>query len=315
MYFKYGYEPEYHEEITWNPPGKEKDNLYGYRLPANNVINHQHRIDNKLIYDVNYTTDAFHRRQTPQSANWDTTADRFIAITGGSFAFGYGVEDTQTLAFHLDSLIPRSKAYNYAVPGYGTQHLYLACKHENLKAQLNEKQGTLIYYFIDHHVNRTIGSRRVMKLWGKEFPYLFLDKNNRVVHSGNFLTGRPLLSKFYLTITQSAIVDLLDLEIPLRLGNGHFRLVAKTLEAAQMEFYRQFPDSRFLVVLAPGSMYSHELGKQLELLKIETVDLSNLLDPDDEIYRLHSNDPHPNVKYYKKVAGAIHENLNIIQSR
>ena len=114
------------------------------------------------------------RAKNNSSFNPDSSYTEFMAVTGCSFAFGYGLPENQTLSYYLDSLTGK-KAYNYAVAGYGTQQTLALLQSRNIQNEVSEENGVMIHLFIDDHLPRLIGSRRLIKLWAQKFPYYYLD--------------------------------------------------------------------------------------------------------------------------------------------
>ncbi|MGB0368682.1 MAG: hypothetical protein ACPGD8_04710, partial [Flavobacteriales bacterium] len=210
-YFKYVYQAPYSETTSWQPSAVIQDSILGSSLPKDTVISHSYVINDSLIYEQNYRTDEFGRRITP-STQTDTATANFMMVTGCSFAFGYGLNERQTLSFYLDSLT-KSTGYNYGISGHGTQQTLALLQNRNLASEIEEPNGVLVHLFIDDHLPRLIGSRRLIKLWAKHFPYFCLD-GDEIKRNGSFWTGRPLQTRFYKAISQSAFLDLFDIDFP-----------------------------------------------------------------------------------------------------
>lgn len=298
-YFKHFYEPPFKDVTEWDPLPTVPDSTFGYKLPANEIIGHKYLVNDTLIYQQEYKIDEFGRRETPADT---LQKDKFIAVAGCSFAFGYGVSDEETLPYYLQQNMPGYKAYNYGVSGYGTQHLLLQTRNKIDTTEIIQKQGILIYFFIDNHLNRLIGSRRIIKLWGENFPYFLIDEEKNLQQKGTFKTGRYWKTLFYKTITNSAIVDILDLEIPFYISDKDFKLAAAVIAESKKEFLKKFPGSKFVVLFCPGSTCSGDLASLLAKKDIDFVDYSLLFDINSKEYRSHYSDPHPNGKAYEEIA-------------
>lgn len=307
-YFKHFYKPPFKDVTEWNPQPTTPDSLFAYRLPQNEIINHRYLVNDSLIYEQNYKIDLFSRRETPSDT---IVRDKFIAVAGCSFAFGYGVNNNETLPYFLQQQMQGYEVYNYGVSGYGTQHLLLQTREKITPKEIKQKQGILIYFFIDNHLNRLIGSRRIIKLWGENFPYFFLDDEKKLQQAGTFKTGRRWKTLFYKTITNSAIVDILDLEIPFSISDDNFKLAAAVIKESKKEFEKNFPGSKFVVLFCPGSKCSGELAALLAKRNIDFVDYALLFDIKSKEYRSHYSDPHPNGKAYEEIA----KNLSIYLSQ
>jgi hypothetical protein len=291
-YFKHHYAPPYAERTEWNPthdPLKAKGD----------TIHHRCFVNDTLIYDLEYAIDTFGRRHVP-SAHPDSTYRQFAMLAGCSYMFGYGVEDRKTLAFALDSS-SGLKPYNYAIAGQGPQHLLTTLQTNDLHAQIKEPNGRLIYLFIDDHLQRLIGSRRLIKMWGRDFPYFFLE-NGELKQDGTFTTGRPITTAVYRILTQSAFLDLFDIDIPWSISDAHVELAAKVFAASQKEFLKQYPNGDFVVVIGPNSMLITRLIPHLKKEGVTYLDCSQLLDKEKPEYKLFRTEGHPNGLYYQRIA-------------
>jgi hypothetical protein len=238
-YFKHHYTAPYAERTEWSP-------THDPMRAKGDTINHRCFVNDTLIYNHNYAIDTLGRRQVP-SAHPDSTYRQFALLAGCSYMFGYGVDDRQTLAFAIDS-ISGLKPYTYAIAGQGPQHLLTMLQTNNLQTQIKESNGRLIYLFIDDHLPRLIGSRRLIKMWAKDFPYFFIE-NDELKQDSTFTTGRPITTAIYRILTQSAFIDLFDIDIPWSISDAHLELAAKVFAAAQQEFLKQYPNGDFVIVI------------------------------------------------------------------
>lgn len=301
-YFKHGYRAPYTEATYWEPSAVVPDSVLGSALLKDSVISHAYVVNDSLIYKQYYHTDEFGRRISPPT-HPDSTYRDFVMVTGCSFAFGYGLNDHQTLSYFLDSLSDM-RGYNYGVYGYGTQQTLALLQSRNLHREISEPNGTLIHLFIDDHIARLIGSRRLIKLWAIKYPYYRLEDGKPVRH-GSFWTGRHFLTRLYRAISQSAIIDLFDIDIPWYVSDGHLKLFASVLKESQSEFKKQYPDGNFLVVIGPGSKYGKRAVAALVEANVPVLDLSELIDPKTKRYQIHWTEGHPNANYYRELADTI----------
>lgn len=301
-YFKHLYEAPYSEATYWEPSANVRDSILGTALPKDTVISHAYVVNDSLIYKRYYHTDEFGRRITPNTFS-DSAYNEFVMVTGCSFAFGYGLSQHQTLSYYLDS-ITGNRGYNYGVSGHGTQQTLALLQSRDIRQEIDEENGVLIHLFIDDHIPRLIGSRRLIKLWAKDFPYYHLD-GKELKHDGTFWTGRHFLTRFYRAISQSAFIDLFDIDIPWYVSDAHLELFGAVLTEAQAEFIKEFPNGRFLVVIGPNSKLAERVSEVLSGNDIDHLDLSELLDKEDRKYKIHWTEGHPNTKYYLEVAAEI----------
>ena len=301
-YFKHLYKAPYSEATYWEPSANVRDSILGTALPKDTVISHAYVVNDSLIYKRYYHTDEFGRRITPNTFS-DSVYNEFVMVTGCSFAFGYGLSQNQTLSYYLDSLTGH-RGYNYAVAGHGTQQTLAILQSRNIQHEISETNGVLIHLFIDDHIPRLIGSRRLIKLWARNFPYYYLN-GKELKHDGSFWTGRHLLTRFYRAISQSAFIDLFDIDIPWRISDRHMELFGAVMHESKSAFMQQFPNARMLVVIGPNSKLASRATQELDNRGIEFLDLSELLDKDEKQYKIHWTEAHPNANYYQEVAIAI----------
>lgn len=301
-YFKHIYEAPYSEATYWEPSAVILNEDLGSALARDTTITHAYVINDSLIYKQAYVTDELGRRITPISKP-DSAYTEFSIVSGCSFAFGYGLPENQTLSYYLDSLSGR-RSYNYAVAGYGTQQTLTLLQSRNIKDEIAQENGVMIHLFIDDHLPRLIGSRRLIKLWAQKFPYYYLDGDS-LVRDGNFWTGRHLLTRFYRAISQSAFIDLFDIDFPWCISDDHMKLWGAVLEESKREFLKLYPDGRFVVVIGPNSKLAASAVKELENRDLNFLDLSDLLDKDKKEYKIHWTEAHPNHRYYLEIAQEI----------
>ena len=302
FYFKHVYQAPYTEQTFWEPSAVIKDSILGSSLPKDTVISHAYFANDTLIYKQKYKIDEFGRRTTPLSTNYSSTT-QFAMITGCSFAFGYGLNEQQTLSYYLDNISPY-RGYNYGISGHGTQQTLALLQNRQLSLEIRESSGVLIHLFIDDHIPRLIGSRRLIKLWATNYPYYFLD-DGVLKRDRSFWSGRKFLSRIYRVISQSAFIDLFDIDFPWYVSRSHLDLFSAVVQESQTEFQKQYPNGRFLVVIAPNSKLAPRISKVLADSNIEYLDLSELLDKEESKYKIHWTEGHPNDKYYLEIAQEI----------
>lgn len=307
VYFKHGYKAPYMENTLWDPAPVKLDSVFGSCLPPDTTISHRYIVNDSLIYEQRYTIDSFGRRTNPKLRP-DSAYHSFAMITGCSFAFGYGLSDEQTLSHFIDS-VRGYRTYNYGVSGHGTQQTLALLQSRSLKTEIAEANGVLIHLFIDDHIKRLIGSRRLINLWASNYPYYYLD-GKELKRDGNFWTGRFWLSKFYRVISQSSFIALFDIEVPWYVSDSHLRLFGAVLREAKKEFLIQYPEGRFVVVIAPGSKLAPRVRQVLQANDVEVLDLSNVLNKEENRYEIHWTEAHPNGMYYLKIAEELDRYLN-----
>lgn len=97
------------------------DHQLGWTLEPNKTIRHK-----SVDFDIHYQTDDSGRRRTLFTAS----SGKRIAIYGDSFAFGIGLEDSDTVATCLNRLLEPVKAVNAAVPGFSPDQYYMQFRRD-----------------------------------------------------------------------------------------------------------------------------------------------------------------------------------------
>lgn len=300
---------------TWTEPAAELeidaayyqfDPLLGYAPLSPIRTRARKRVEGRTLYDVTYEIDDHGRRVTP--ARKPGARARFLLFFGGSFAFGEGVDQHETLPFYAGEQLPDHRPYNYGFHGYGPQHLLARLEAGGLRGEVAERDGALIYLFIDSHIHRAIGSFVVHTGWAESTPYYILDAQGLPRRRGNLTTGRPLTALAYSILGQSEILRWLRFEIPRRIEPRHVEHTAAILARAAELFHEQFGSRRFYVVISPGSVHGLELSAALERRGVASLDYSRLLDYSDARFFI-ADDWHPTALTHRALAAQIARDL------
>lgn len=127
------------------------DSLLGFRL---NPGQYNITLNSSIQFTTTHNTEGC--RVIPVKAKLDSLSAASVHLYGCSFTYGYGVNDDETFAAHLQNELTANKITNHAVMGYGTCQAYLQIKNDN---QL--KKGDLIVIcFSDYHFNRNAMNRQ-----------------------------------------------------------------------------------------------------------------------------------------------------------
>jgi hypothetical protein len=286
----------------------QRDALLGYKPAPNRRLVSKMMLSGRQIYSVTYSTNAHGWRVSPVSAG--RKADRFVLFFGCSFTFGQGLQDDQTLPFYAGQLASGYRPYNFGVMGYGPQQMLALLQDGSIKREVGEKEGILIYVFIDDHMNRLIGSRYVVQTLGKHMPYFYLDSNGNLQRKGSFASGRPGLTLLFWFLQRSAIATYFQIGMVDPIGTDEFDLMAKVLVESRAAFSRLFSTDRFYVLIYPGSRRGKRLMPYFEKSQIRFMDYSNLFDPTDEDLHIEG-DPHPTAKAHRLVAKQLTRDIGI----
>jgi hypothetical protein len=174
-----------------------------------------------------------------------------------------------------------------------------------LRAELAEPSGTMVYVFMEHHVQRAIGSLRVWTQWGRHFPYFAFGSDGELEHRGSFVNARPRLSIFYDALKHEQFTRYFDIDVPVVTNDEHLHLTAEILRATRDEFAVAYPQGRFIVLIYPASPnLRFNRGAFVSMLRkrdVEVLDGSGFVDMTDARYHI-PHDGHPTAAAHHAVA-------------
>ncbi len=263
----------------------------------------------RFVFDVAYRTDAYGRRRCPEPSQ---PAANFTAFFGGSFTFGEGLADADTLPAQFAAHTPDMHVYNYGFSGYGPQQVIAKLEEKTLAEEIPQSNGTLVYVFMSAHVRRAIGSMRMWVQWGRHFPHYAYGEDGIVERRGSFYTGRPWRTRLYDLLKREQVLRYFEVDFPPRILPRHEVFTADLIAASRDAFLAQYPDGRFVVLLyphAPDLEYDAQgMAPLLDEREIETLDLTHLIDLSQSEYRIPI-DAHPSALAQEKVAEALAQYL------
>ena len=288
----------------------QPDSILGYHPPrlAFTVSATKIRANGDTIYNKTYTFDSNGRRRTPPTSSG--TSHRFALFVGCSMTFGEGLNDDETLPYFFAQSDTTFHPYNFAFSGYGTEHICELLGDTNIRTEITEPEGILVYPFIDHHISRNIGSMRTYNGWCRRCPYFTLNGDGSVTRDGNFTTGRPVQSFVYRLLGYSNLLRYFKVEIPISISNDHLQLTSALIVESAHRFARMFAASEFWVVFYPGSRYAASLIPSLQANGILTLDYSDADSLVHGEYIIDDADPHPSARANRVLAKRIVEDIS-----
>jgi len=273
------------------------DDTLGYR-PAPSQSRHITRYaGDELSYDVHYTTDEFGLRTYADA----TTDGRCVLFFGGSFMFGEGLEDTQTLPWLVADKTGYS-VHNFGDSGYGTHQMLAALEHGLVeKVAADCEVVAVVYQGLMDHIARAAGKRG----WDKHGPRYELDASAAIAYQGRFDDPRPPPSATVKLLNRSFIYRNL-LADNARISDRDIDRFIGIIDASRDTVTRLYPNASFDVIMW-GSKYQHalsgirELGIPLHLAEEIQPDY----DEHPEKYRINRHDKHPNERLNNRLADFI----------
>lgn len=279
-------------------------------------------VDGRTIFDVAYTLDDSYRRLTPGSSA--DTSDRAILFFGGSFTFGEGVADDETLPSVVARRAPGWHIMNAAFPGHGPAQMLSQLQDESVLHNFEGKTLKLVFVFVPGHVRRAIGSMRVVTGWARHFPYYALeDGGPALAYRGTFTSGRPWRARLYSVLSKEAILKYYDVDIPVGIGDHHIAFVARMMAESRAIFEKRFKTDDFYVVIYPNHPRDEfdggRLAPHLEREGVRFLDYSDFFaegddgddrDDGDDGYWLEY-DLHPAAKAHRRLGEQLANDLDL----
>lgn len=298
------------ENKGFGMPDLEKNDIQihtGYLPAPDTVINEVLVVEGDTSFNVDYTTDEFRKRVTPKN---DTVNSEYALFFGCSIAYGYGLEDDQTIPYNYQSNGDIA-SYNFAYNGHGTNHVAARLENQDLSKQVVEKDGKAFYLFFWDHIARAIGTMKRHTSWLHFAPYYYIE-DDTLKREGMFKDGRPVTSYFYESVYQSSILEYFEVDFPLSINETHYELVAEMIKNSKNLYSKQFGNDSFYVVLLPSynKIDASEFDKFVEIVQskgVEIVDLSEMVEYGPK-YTLN-HDPHPNAEFSKLLSKTLYNSI------
>jgi hypothetical protein len=295
----------------------EKDAFYkvdrnlGVALHPNCQVTSRLNIGDAVIWDTTYSTDEKGRRLTVNAKSNEFQESHqlpFAMFFGCSYMFGEGCSDGETIPSQFAKFAPNFEAYNFGVPGYGTQHMLAILENPALKKEFEGRRGIGIYLYLeDIHEARVIGDMDIVTSFGKEFPCYRLDSQHKPQRRGSFSTGSPIRQKAFEILAASQTRKYFGLNFPKRTETD-YELTAAIVAEARSKFLACFPDSEFFVIRYPHRSPHRKIDKYLDAHNVEIIDLSELFDSSTPEHQF-VGDGHPTPVANAKLASKVAENF------
>jgi len=277
---------------------------YNQKIISKNLFNTSINVkkiknNGKIIFDTNYNFDQFARRKTPKK-----TEGEHLLIFGGSFAFGVGLKDDQTLPYFLSEKT-NFQVYNYAYPGYGAHQMLAKIEREKIADEVLNKNGVAIYIFIPTHIRRAIGDMFYVNTSNPLYPYYHM-VNGEVVRNKTFITGRTFTTWIYRVLWKSKTVRYFNLNLPAE-NDEQVQLIYKMIKRTK-DIYQEKFKGNFYVLFHPLVFNTNQSDYLFSLLKNNNVNtLVYPIEHQEDYFIL--GDGHPTEKFNKILANLIANDL------
>ncbi len=200
----------------------------------------QKHYGNELIYNVTYSIGTDGLRVGSYLADDSSPGVLFF---GGSFTFGAGVENDETLPYRFEEMSNgKFKSFNFGFHGYGP-HQMLAILENGLEREIvgQNTPRYAIYQALPAHVARCTGRTS----WDVFGPRYTLDSDGEVHHAGQFY--KSLMNKVMLLISRSTVLSRIRLALQ-REDSNDLKLFFGIIRKAQ-DIFKERYGGEFLVLL------------------------------------------------------------------
>lgn len=200
-------------------------------------------------YHVRYTYDQFGRRTT----GIEKKSKKHILLLGCSYAFGEGLNDSDTLAYKLQSQ-SEARLYNYSRPAASASHALAVLESNDIENEISEKQGTAVYILLDFHSQRE--SLSTFRPWSWTSPAYELDSQGVAHFVGTQAESQPFLYRFFSVYVwlkkKSYFLSYLNRNFDSKSEIENENLLAGLLKKAKKIYEKKF-NGRFIVISHPKS--------------------------------------------------------------
>lgn len=312
---------EPHRFILMPSPG------IGYRPRADASAESIRRYEGHLVYDVRYTVDANGLRVSPPSR---PDAGLCVLMFGDSFAWGEGVDDSQTAAYQLGLLSGgRAAVRNFAFTGYGAHQMLWQVRSGAVRNQAGcdpAKPVLAIYQTLPNNIGRVAGLRG----WDIYGPRFRLGPDGTLAYAGGFDAGDSILhDRVFVPAWLAWPLSRFELygrifgrdRRPDAFDRERFSAV---VAASERELRTQYPHLRYVVVVwpdlggeGPPGLGASDLIASLRRRGLDARAAGDLLPGyDASPWRSHiPNDGHPTAETHRRLAAYFLQHEPILQAR
>ena len=292
-------------------PYVRRDDVLGYAPSRDAVVRSVRHEGPHRVYDVTYTIGADGLRATPAAGSG---VDECILFFGGSFTFGEGVEDAESMPWLVgESTGARYRVYNFGFHGYGPHQMLSALEHGMVDRVVDCRPKYVFYQAIRAHLKRVANVRSAPhELHNPRYRLL---RNGDVVYDGHFddpgglpealVVGRsklpgPFMRSYLFAELHWFLFDVAD----------QIDLLVAIVDRSRRTVERRWPGSEFHVILWNESIQTKALRLERALVKrkLRVHRVSDMLPgyfADKHRYHISEIDSHPNARAHALIAGHV----------
>ncbi len=268
---------------------------------------------NEVLYEnVSYRIDGYSRRPCGVTSH----PTRHALFFGGSFAFGEGLSNDQTLGCQLQEISGGEyQSTTYAMMGWGASQAFVQLGIDALFSDIEEPSGIAVFSFLDEHIYRTTWKIDTASEF-PDYPFFSLAHDGSLVgpfkasDEGKLGLVRDLYALFRkLSPTFRTLVNPVWFQMT---SDAQAVITTARVLGAARRLYKVRFDGEFIVLLWPRSKLEPELEELfVEELKRQDVVVVKVpqLPGDPSAAQLHPLDGHPSSKEVTWVAQCLFDAL------
>ncbi|NQZ00232.1 MAG: hypothetical protein HRT45_06140 [Bdellovibrionales bacterium] len=262
------------------------DKRVGYKPKANCQNTTKRTYDGDVIYEVKLLFDEHGRRTGPADSSKETEPSKagievkdqnhgFVVLLGDSNTFGEGLSFKASLAGHL-SAQTESEVLNYAVPGYGLNHILAQAESGRFEKEIEQDSGYFLLLLNENLVERIVGDWDYL-IYSYHSPKYGWGSDGKLEYKGSFIEESPISTRLIRLLAKSKLAERIwwtYLSPGNRfLGKERKRLVCQAHKQLNQQLKAQKPKAKLVVVL---SIKANEMpDNYLDCLAGEGIEVLN----------------------------------------
>jgi len=277
------------------------DDRFGYAPLLTGRIPVTRFFGDEVVFDVVYTLDSNHLRVASASEPTADPTGPCVLFFGGSYTYGEGVEDHETLPWQV-SLQARAHVVNFGFQGYGPHQMLSAIESGHVAQVIDCRPTHVIYQTIVDHVNRAAGTAH----WDRHGPRYRLAPDGSAVRDGNFDDEIGPIEQLLWEQSQKSLIAKRISQRRRGVTPDELALFHAIVGTSQRLLSEQFPNLSFhTIVWDRSGDPSPEFWEGLERRKLAIHRMSAIMPQrrDGELrFEISPLDHHPNALVYATIA-------------
>ena len=257
-------------------------------------------VNGEVEYEVSVHIDAHGRRVTPFPH--EGSPEQAALFFGGSWVFGNGLDDGDTLAATFSRLNPRYRSYNYAFQRWGPPQVLDIVRGKDLRAEISEDVGVIFYPLTSPDLGRAMGTMRMTAGYCRRCSNYEIDASGAVVRRGDLSTGRPWRAVLYALLDESNVLEYLRIDLPREISSEDRRQAVAVTLAIRDELAEMFPAADFFLVLLPQAPLDALSASLYEAADLRVLDYRELYDAYEPAMQVSATDTHPSALANERIA-------------